>query len=343
MQRLRCPPNCVTLPRADFSRAASQVPHLPRPRRLLPMIRFAAPLLAPLAAHAACGTAPIVSLPLTIADNALVLPASLNGSPEQLMLDTGAGISVISTEAAGRLNIPHDFDHAAQVGGVGGANSVLFIGQLDRLGLGGIAFKHQSFPIVDLPMRAADGTPVAGMLGADVLHHFDVDLDIPNRRINLWDNKACSDSTPPWSEDTPPIQFDIDAGNHVLVPFKVDGVTLTGVLDTGASGFPLTTRAAYRTGLTEDDLENDIQIHGTGVNNRSWTGHRHHFNSVVFGGATFTHLQADIIPSTGITAYDALIGADALLGMPLLMNTRLWISYRNRTLYVLPSARGSTE
>ena len=327
-------------PRLPLRRPLLAIPPLAIPRWAIPRLAGLC-LVAPLAAHAACGTAPVASLPLAIADNALVLPATLNGSPEQFVLDTGAGISVISAEAAGRLNIPHDFDHAAQVGGVGGANSVLFIGQIDRLGMGGIAFTHRNYPIVDLPMRAGNGAPIAGLLGADILHHFDVDLDIPNRRIALWNNAGCATTTPPWSEDTPPIPFDIDAGNHILVPFKIDGLTLVGVLDTGAAGFPLTNRAALRAGLTDEDLETDPRIRGTGVNNRAWFGHRHHFSSVVFGGATFTSLQADIIPSTGVAAYDSLIGADALIGMPLLINTRLWISYRNHTLFVLPSGRGS--
>jgi predicted aspartyl protease len=297
-------------------------------------VQFAPPL------HAACGPGTLASLPLTMIEHKLLVPVSLNGSPEQLALDTGAGITVISTEAAGRLNIPHDFDRAAEVSGVGGANSVLYIGQLDTLDLAGIRLKHQNYPIVDLPMHAADGTPVSGFLGADVLHNFDVDIDIPRGRLDLW-RTSCPDSMPPWQEDTPAIPFDLDSGNHILVPFKVDGVTLTGVLDTGAYGFSMTTRAAYRAGITDDALDNDIQIHGTGVNNRAWTGHLHHFQKVVFGGATYTRLMADIIPSTGAATYDGLLGADALLGVPLLQNARLWISYRSHTLYLLPADRGS--
>jgi predicted aspartyl protease len=258
------------------------------------------------------------------------------------MLDTGAGITVVSSEAAGRLNIPHDFDHAAQVGGVGGANSVLFIGQIETLQLDHIRLAHQSFPIIDLPQRAANGAPLAGMLGADVLHHFDVDLDIPGGHIDFW-KTACPDSDPPWPHESDPIQIDLDAENHILVPFKVDGVAMTGVLDTGATSFPMTTRAAFRAGVTQDDLDNDIPVHGTGVNNRGWTGHFHRFAKVVFGGAVFTHVATAIIPSTGINDYDGLIGADALLGLPMLARTRIWISYRARELFIVSTAHPSSE
>ncbi len=312
-----------------------------------PSVPFATRLLiallaVPHLALAACGTAPAASIPLTYYKNILTLPVVLNGSPEQFMLDTGAGITVVSNEAAGRLDIPHDFDHAAQVGGVGGANSVLFIGQIDTLQLDHIRFAHRSFPIIDLPERAASGVSLAGMLGADVLHQFDVDLDIPGGHVDLW-KTSCPDSDPPWQHDAEPIQIDLDAENHILVPFKVDGVAMTGVLDTGASSFPMTTRAALRAGVTQDDLDNDVPVHGTGVNNRSWTGHFHRFAKVVFGGAVFTHMPTAIIPSTGINDYDGLIGADALLGLPMLARTRIWISYRARELFIVSTAHPSSE
>jgi predicted aspartyl protease len=300
---------------------------------------FAALLLSN-PAYAACGSSPVASLPITIVQDKLLIPASLNGSPEQLALDTGAGITVISTDAAGRLDIPHDYDRAAELGGVGGANSVLFIGQVNALDLAGIHLAHQSFPIVDLPIHTAEGTLVAGFLGGDVLHQFDVDLNIPAGRLDLWKNTGCDSTTPPWQDDTPPIQFDLDAGNHILVPFKVDGVSLTAVLDTGAPWLSLTTRAAYRAGLTDDELDSDPAIHGTGVNNQNWTGHLHRFKDIQFAGASFTGLPAEIIPSTGIAVYDGLGGADALIGLRLLRNARLWISYRSHTLYLLPSRSG---
>jgi predicted aspartyl protease len=308
------------------------------------VLRFNLGILAALLisnpAFAACGSAPVASLPITIVQDKLLIPASLNGSPEQLALDTGAGITVISTDAAGRLDIPHDYDRAAELGGVGGANSVLFIGQVNALDLAGVHLAHQLFPIIDLPLRTAEGTLVAGFLGADVLHQFDVDLNIPAGRLDLWKNTGCSTTTPPWQDDTPPIQFDLDAGNHILVPFKVDGVSLTAVLDTGAPWLSLTTRAAYRAGLTDDELDTDPAIHGTGVNNRNWTGHLHRFNDIQFAGASFAGLPAEIVPSTGISAYDGLGGADALIGLRLLRNARLWISYRSHTLYLLPSRSG---
>jgi len=295
------------------------------------------------AANAACGTAPVASVPISIVDDKLLVPVSLNGSPEQLALDTGAGNTFVSTDAAGRLDIPHDYDHAAEVGGVGGQDSVVYIAEVSSLDVGALHLSHQLYPIADLSLKAADGSRVAGLLGADVLHQFDVDLNIPAGRLDLWKSTGCQDSTPPWQDETTPIQIDLDAGNHILVPFKVQGVALTGVLDTGAPWLSITTRAAFRAGLTDDAMDNDPEIHGTGVNERAWTGHVHRFDDIKFAGASFGGLAAEIVPSTGVAAYDGLGGADALIGLRLLRNARLWISYRSHTLYLLPVSQGTRQ
>jgi predicted aspartyl protease len=176
-----------------------------------------------------------------------------------------------------------------------------------------------------------------------VLHQFDVDLNIPGGRLDLWRTAGCTENAPPWQDPAPPIQFDLDAGNHILVPFKVDGVSLTAVLDTGAPWLSITTRAAYRSGVTDDDMESDMQIHGTGVNNRSWNGHIHKFNDIQFAGASFPGLPAEIVPSTGVAAYDGLGGADALIGLRLLRNARIWISYRNKTIFLAPVHQASPD
>jgi predicted aspartyl protease len=287
-------------------------------------------------AHAACSTHRVAELPLTLTSEKLLVNVSLNGSPEIMALDTGAGITVVSTEAAGRLNIPHDFDHHADIGGVGGADSALFIGLVDTLDLDGLRLTHQALPIVDLPMRDGAGHPVAGFLGADILSRFDVDLDIAGGRLGLWQETGCDTAPPPWDPNADALPIDLDEGHHILVPLRVDGVNLTAVLDTGAGGLDLTLRAGMRAGATDDALDADPVIHGTGVNNRGWTGHMHRFHSVIFGGRTISEVWTALVPSSDISRNNALIGSDGLVGMRVLRDMHLWISYRTKSLYVAP-------
>jgi predicted aspartyl protease len=294
-------------------------------------------------AHAACVTQRVADIPLTVWQNKLLLTVGINGSPETMALDTGAGITVISAEAAGRLNILHDFDHAAQVGGVGGADSALFIGQVDGLTVGNAQFAKLSLPIVAFPERDWQNHPLAGLLGADILANFAVDVDIAGGHLALWRETGCDNEPPPWDDNATPIAIELDPSNHIQVPLKVDGVTLNALLDTGAGGFVLTQRAGMRAGVTDDTLDSDPEIHGTGVNNRPWSGHIHRFHDVRFGPARFTNVVAALMPSRNIAQYDALIGADALVGMTLLSGTRLWISYHTKSLYILPASMPQPE
>ena len=301
--------------------------------------RRAAPLaflLFSFTAHATCTTHRVADLPLTVWDQKILVSVALNGSPETMALDTGAGITAISTEAAGRLNIPHDFDHHVEIGGVGGANSALFMAQLDTLDLGGLHFAHQALPIIDFPMHDGAGRPIAGLLGADILSRYDVDLDVAGGHMALWQTTGCETSPPPWNANADPLTVELDEGHHILVPLRVDGTKLTAVLDTGAGGLDLTLRAGMRAGATDEALEADPVIHGSGVNNRAWTGHMHRFHSVVFGGRTLNDVWTALVPSTDIASYNALIGSDGLIGMRVLHDMHLWISYATKSLYIAP-------
>jgi predicted aspartyl protease len=296
--------------------------------RLMILLALAAP------AHAACVTHRVASVPLTLWRNKLLLPVMVNGSAEVMALDTGAGTSVLSEEAAGRLNILHDFDHHADLRGAGGAESALFIGQIDRLGVGEVQFSRMVAPIVRLPERDWNNRPLAGLLGADVLSKFDVDLDIQGGQLALWQESGCDTEPPPWDADAQAVSIELDAGHHIEIPMKVDGVDLSAMLDTGAESLVLTMRAGMRAGATEDALDSDPVIHGTGVNDRPWSGHLHRFGLVRFGAARFERVVAALMPSAHMAQYDALIGSDGLIGMSLLRHMRIWISYRTRSLYV---------
>ncbi len=288
-------------------------------------------LAAATPARAACPQ--ITAVPLTLANNQLFVTILLNGTPADMQLDTGAGITVISSAAAGARDMPHDFDHHADLGGVGGANSALYIGHVDSIAIGGITLKDRSYPIVDMPQRSPGGAPASGLLGADILKHFDIEIDIPAGKLGFYQT-SCADTAPPWQDAPEPIGITLDAGAHILTPFKLEGIEMTGVLDTGASWFTVTARAALRTGLSQDDLAAARPLNGTGVNARGWNGYVERFHSVQIGNTRYANMPTAVVQSRDIQAYDGLLGQDSLLGMNLLKESRLWISYRARQLYI---------
>jgi predicted aspartyl protease len=296
-----------------------------------------AALLASTAAHAGCTAIKSASLPIQLWGQKLLVPASINGTSQFLAVDTGASTTLIASAVASSLNILRDFDRVAVARGVGGVNSAVDIGKVDNLTLGQLSFTNKTMLIVDLPMRGPNNQPVAGFLGADILAHYDVDLDLPGRRMTLWHVQDCPNFQPPWADAGDKLPIGLDEQGHILVPLKVDGAALTGLLDTGAPMLVLTPRAAARAGVTDDGAGGDIALNGTGVNNREWDGRLHRFPSVEFAGDETRFMPAEIINGTSLHQYETLLsGSDGLVGLTVLHKHRLWISYQTKTIFVQP-------
>jgi predicted aspartyl protease len=296
-----------------------------------------AALLASTAAHAGCTAIKSASLPIQLWGQKLLVPARINGTSQFLAVDTGASTTLIASAVASSLNILRDFDRVAVARGVGGVNSAVDIGKVDNLTLGQLSFTNKTMLIVDLPMRGPNNQPVAGFLGADILAHYDVDLDLPGRRMTLWHVQDCPNFQPPWADAGDKLPIDLDEQGHILVPLKVDGAALTGLLDTGAPMLVLTPRAAARAGVTDDGAGGDIALNGTGVNNREWDGRLHRFPSVEFAGDETRFMPAEIINGTSLHQYETLLsGSDGLVGLTVLHKHRLWISDQTKTIFVQP-------
>jgi predicted aspartyl protease len=268
-------------------------------------------------------------------DNKLLIPVTINGTSEHLAIDTGSSATLISTTVAADLNILRDFDRVAVARGVGGVNSAVDIGKVDSLDIGQLHIAKKNLLIVDLPMRGPDGQPVAGFLGADIMSNYDVDLDLPGHRLNLWRVQGCPNFQPPWQTAADPVQFELDEQRHIMVPLRVNNATLTGMLDTGAPMLVLTPRAADRAGATDESDNGDITVNGTGVNNREWDGRIHRFHRVDFAGNTLQNVVAEIINGTSLHQYETLLsGSDGLVGLSVLHGRHLWISYQTKTIFV---------
>jgi predicted aspartyl protease len=286
-------------------------------------------------ACAACTSFRVASLPMQLWDGKLLIPVSINGTPQHLAIDTGSSATLIASAVAADLNILRDFDRVAVARGVGGVNSAVDIGKVDSLDLGQLHIAKKNLLIVDLPMRGPDGQAVAGFLGADIMAAYDVELDLPGKRLTLWHVEGCSDFQPPWQVADDPVRIDLDEQRHILVPLRVNGASLTGLLDTGAPMLVLTPRAADRAGAADDTDSGDMAVNGTGVNNREWDGRMHRFRQVDFAGDRLENVVAEIINGTSLHQYETLLsGSDGLVGLSVLRGRHLWISYQSKRIFV---------
>jgi predicted aspartyl protease len=282
------------------------------------------------AAHAECVMNRAAVLPITLWQNKLLVPVTVNGVEERFFVDTGAAVTTLSDTLANALNIPRDFDQTMDVFGVAGRESHLYLGEVDSIDVGGVELKKHSFPVAAFgSFMLADGHSHAdGLIGADILSHFDVDIDIPHRQVAFWRVQGCSVVKPDWPGNASSVPMQIAPSRNITLPVRIDGAMLDLMLDTGAGDLLLSTRAAARAGATPEVLEESRQFTGYGVNDRSYAVWLHVFRRVEVGAQVYGDVRAVVVNRGRY-----LDQGDGLLGVEFLKRGRVWISYSTSTFF----------
>lgn len=130
-----------------------------------------------------------------------------DGEPRMMLLDTGAGTSLVNGEVAAALNLRQSVEVSQylQVSGVLEARSAV----IPELRIGGQRVRnvHVAVPLEGVHDEAG-AVPVAGLLGANVLSQFQVEVDYPANRLVL---RRAHSRPPP--EGAAPLYFD---GQHAM-------------------------------------------------------------------------------------------------------------------------------
>ncbi len=288
-------------------------------------------LLAAVSAHAECRMGRAASLPITLWQQKLFVPVEVDGTRAFFFVDTGASTTTLSEQLADRLSLPRDFDRSADVVGVGGVESRLTIVRANEVSLQAVHIQKQSFPVAAFAESMADGSPVGGLIGADILSRFDLDLDLPDRRLVLWTVAGCSEVRPDWPGDAAGTPLQVAPSRHASIPVRIDGASLDLLIDTGAPTLILSSRAAARAGATPDVLEENRRMVGHGVNDRAFDARMHIFGRVEVAGQVFGDVRAIVVAPSRVPT------GDGLLGLEFLKRARVWLSYGTSTLFVQKS------
>ena len=314
---------------------------------------FAIPLLlaacvAPPRGGPFCATRPVSALPAQFQQNAILVPARINGWHVRMEVDTGAMTTLIASHAAIALGLPPDPDRGARLHGTGGT-IVTRNALVESFEFGGVVSPPRSIPTGPLARAFADMSPmgpslqglappgmapqglepVAGIVGVPELAHFDVELDVMNRRMTLWTVSGCAGPFAPWNEPYHAIPLSADRGGLMYAMVQVNGQPVRAMIDWGARSSQLTSRAARRIGVTEEMMMDDPVSVGHGIDQTSIPLRRHRFEEVRVGPELFRGLRLSVGDLD-------LREADMLLGMDYARTRRLWLSYATNQLFVAP-------
>jgi hypothetical protein len=293
-------------------------------------------LAVPTAAGAACVVAEKAAITLGAGDGGVSVPVEVNGIAARFTLDTGAERSVVTPEAVQRLGLARDQWVGTTMSGIGGIGTVERPPNADprSISIGGVALvrrrlsRDSSLAVVALPDAGARTPAIDGLLGGDFLSVFDLDLDIPHRRLRLYQVSGCAGRFLPWSGGYSAVPSMITAENGISVQPVLDGEPLRAVLDTGATTSLLAAPGMFKLGLDKADLASDPAQQINGVGRRLVQAHLHRFGALRLGSQTIEGPLIWVEPIRLPRLADMVLGLDWIGRQP------VWISYSTKQVFV---------
>jgi predicted aspartyl protease len=290
-----------------------------------------------------CQLKRVASLPMTIgqADEILV-PGVFNDKKEgTVLIDTGAGTSMLSESVADELGLGRHRLNAEIFGAGGGSmrDGVSVKLQFDKL-----VSPNATFVLA--PKNLFVSPDIVGIFGADYLINYDVEMDFKGKKFNLFSQDHCSGQVVYWAKSFIQIPFRLNDSHQIVMPVKLDGKELRAILDTGASTTLLGLPAAHE----EFDLGPDspgVEQQGivTTADGAHLPAYAHRFQKLEIGGIAFGNPLLFLIPTKkmGGPAIGSRINLmqgeqpQLTLGMNELTKLHIYIAYGERMLYVTPA------
>ncbi|GBQ12324.1 aspartyl protease family protein [Swaminathania salitolerans] len=292
-------------------------------------------------AHASPCTPPVHVADLPLHNDALFLnaPVVLDGRQARFILDTGSEGSLITPEAAGALHLTPDPDHATVIQGPNGRGQLAPNMRVQALALGPVPMGSRAIPLGGLPGVPSLTPPIAGLMGVDLLHRYDVEFDVPHGRLRLWKPAPPGDrctASPAWPAGYTALATRRE-GTRLTVAFTLDGHDGVALLDSGARSHILARRFANAMGITDAVLARDPGGVTSGVDLNARWYHWHEFHAL--------HLRTSKAgPDTGtgnpvwkdpvLTVSDLRDSADMLLGADWFAQHDIWVSFSAGQIWV---------
>jgi predicted aspartyl protease len=282
--------------------------------------------LAGCAAPNNCALVPLAAMPLETRQNLMFVTAGIGGQPVRLLVDTGAERTVLTEAAVARLGLSHDPRHMTRSFGIGGS-SANWDADIPGIVLGQTRFPVEHVAVSNFSIDHVSGPRADGLLGADILLAFDMDIDGAAHRLTLYRVRRCPNAPPPWREPAVEINGLEARRDRLLVPITLDGVAGMAILDTGAQATTIGMAMARRLGLSDASLATDRTIMAHGAAPLPVAVRVHQFRELLVGDARIEDPTLAVVPN------DSAVG-DALLGGDFLRDRRIWLSFATRRLFV---------
>jgi tetratricopeptide (TPR) repeat protein len=207
-------------------------------------------------------------LPVTMVDLSPTVKVKINGVEVSMIVDSGAFFGVLTPDTMRqyglkRLHLP-DY---LRFGGIGGDDAETMLTRIDKFTLNTAVIRKAEFLVAGNEF----GRGIAGVLGQNILHQFDVEYDLANGVIRLVHPSAdCNKrDLAYWAGTAPHSVFDLswareDRLSTVGNAF-INRKQIRVAFDSGASASLLSLEAAKRLGIRPGrDVPPDGSVYGFG-------------------------------------------------------------------------------
>ena len=284
------------------------------------------------AAETSCALQQLADLPITLeADGLITVPASMNGMPTQMTVDTGSVYSSISAPMARRLGLtgkPAPYGMLTFMGGVPIAQQT----EVADFALGGMHGSDVKLLVQPVQLLSLDS---GGLLGPDVMKNFDIDFDFFRGRFKLFSSDHCPGQVVYWpNAGYATVAMDLKRDNHIAIEVTLDGERVAADLDTGAARSFFSLRKAKSLFDIDDKSTalkplGDLHVNST-IGNNSYT---YPFHTLNFGGVTVNNPDLVLLDDRTLNGSEARM----VIGMSILRQLHLYIAYKEEMLYITPA------
>jgi predicted aspartyl protease len=278
------------------------------------------------AAQETCQLDRIADLPVRLSRGHILIPAAINDTAVQLVVDTGASMSMLTPSAVARLGLPTDQYRTTTIHGTGGT-VVTHNSSIRSFRIGSQDWLGSSIATGRLPTEYTEEPLVAGIIGADHLTEFDVELDIPQQRLTLWRVQHCYGDFVPWQTPHYAMPLARYQPNRMVAHITIDGRSVSALVDWGAYATIMATDTAAQLGVSGEMLARDPSGNGRGVDFNNVPFAMHRFADVTIGAAHFHNAALEVAP-LHVTDVGMLLGIDYV------SRRHVWLSYESDRLFV---------
>src|SRR5258706_1584258 len=169
--------------------------------------------------------------------NLPVIDGEINGNKVGILIDTGSERSFVTRSAVNRMTL-----NRASVGTTG-----LESARIDELRIG--PAKRRDWSVLVSPEQDFGPEVVSLVLGHDFFAAIDVEFDLPNRAVRLFQPRDCAGSSLAYWGDGRAGEAQLQGNSEMLVSVAGNGPPILAILDTGASLSALTMAEAVRFGV----------------------------------------------------------------------------------------------